>query len=206
MQVGDRFGRLTVFELVSARNPLAKCLCDCGRETLTQRGSLRNGRAKSCGCLGAEKRQGAATKHGLSGTPEYKAFTAMKQRCENPNEKQYADYGGRGIKVTYKDFEEFLQDVGPRPHAAWIDREHNDRGYEPGNCRWVTVSVNQSNKRTSRFWMIHGITYESSREAANALGIDPSLVNRRCNGYQKGGRFYAPMDGWSSCLKYTARK
>lgn len=55
VKVGDVFSRLTVLELIADRkNPKAKCICECGNLTISQRGALKNGKAKSCGCLKKE--------------------------------------------------------------------------------------------------------------------------------------------------------
>lgn len=74
----------------------------------------------------------------------------MRQRCEDATHEAYADYGGRGISVCerWKNFETFLSDMGERPDGKTLDRIDNDRGYEPGNCRWATLSEQNANKRS----------------------------------------------------------
>jgi hypothetical protein len=93
-------------------------------------------------------------RHGLSSSPEYTCWRNIKARCLNQRHPAYADYGGRGIAVcpAWRDsFKVFLADVGSRPSAAHsLDRIDNDRGYEPENCRWVTIDVQARNKRPQR--------------------------------------------------------
>src|SRR5712671_1115879 len=72
--------------------------------------------------------------------PEFTVWTNMNTRCKNPKYWNFKIYGGRGIKVLYKNFKEFLLDVGKRPTLKHcIDRINNDGNYEIGNCRCVTV-------------------------------------------------------------------
>ena len=105
----------------------------------------------------------ANLKHGgtLGGkeSPEYCAWKAMRARCLNPRNKRFAQYGGRGIKVCdrWKDFKNFLADMGLRPSARHsIDRIDNDRGYEPGNCRWALPHQQMTNRSMTRFVVVDG--------------------------------------------------
>lgn len=90
--------------------------------------------------------------HKLRGTPTYNSWRSMKSRCLNPNDPAYPRYGGRGISIEprWLDFREFLKDMGERPTGTQLDREKNDVGYEPGNCRWVTPKVNVRNRRCTQ--------------------------------------------------------
>jgi hypothetical protein len=127
----------------------------------------------------------------------------MKTRCGNPSNEHFKNYGARGIRVLWATFDEFIADMGPRPEGAWIERLNNDLGYGPGNCKWVTPSANQINKRVSKFWVVDGIEYESSVVAARSLGVHPSVVVRGCNGGVHSGRYYPPRTGWSCRFKYV---
>jgi transposase-like protein len=101
--------------------------------------------------------------HGLSKHPLYQAWYQMIQRCENPADRQYPAYGGRGIRVcpAWHDLEAFVTwievNIGPRPErqtpagrpAYQLDRIGNDGNYEPGNVRWATFRQQHHNTRTS---------------------------------------------------------
>ena len=79
----------------------------------------------------------------------------MRNRCTNPNNTNYKNYGGRGIKVCerWDDFTVFIADMGERPEGKTLDRIDNDGNYEPSNVRWATRSEQQKNKRKpSRGW------------------------------------------------------
>ena len=91
--------------------------------------------------------------HGLSGTPEYRAWQTMCHRCTSPTNPAWSAYGGRGITVCTRWLESvaaFVADMGAKPSADHeLDRIDNARRYEPGNCRWTTRTVNSRNRRSS---------------------------------------------------------
>jgi hypothetical protein len=76
----------------------------------------------------------------------------MKQRCHNPKNSRYQDYGGRGITVcdewlnSFTSFYDWSIANGYRDDLS-IDRIDNDKGYSPDNCRWATVLEQNRNKR-----------------------------------------------------------
>src|ERR1035437_5533989 len=99
--------------------------------------------------------------HGKTNTVEYIIWGHITQRCYNPSCKQYADYGGRGIKMCQRWFDSFfafLTDMGPRPNGLTIDRINNDGNYEPGNCRWATMKEQCSNRRSNVMLEYNGKT------------------------------------------------
>ena len=92
--------------------------------------------------------------HGQSGkrpSAEYAAWGAMIQRCTNPKHPRWRYYGARGITVCerWRNFLNFLSDLGPRPEGHELDRIDNDGNYEPSNCRWADKTTSRRNRRSS---------------------------------------------------------
>jgi hypothetical protein len=167
---GQRFGRLTVLSLTGTRTRFGAviwlCKCDCGGHLEVASTCLKSGNTTSCGCLRREISANrlvemkplaleANRTHGLSHTPELRAYCAAKQRCNNPRNRKFSDYGGRGIRFLFTSFEEFFQDIGPRPPGKSpsgkalysLDRINNDSHYMPGNVRWSTMKERADNQR-----------------------------------------------------------
>ena len=157
--VGDVFGRLTVISRTSnERNGQARwhCKCSCGGTLEVCGDRLRLGKTRSCGCLRKETTPlNAVTIHGHASpgnqSPTYKSWISMKQRCTNPHNCNWKNYGGRGIKVCdrwFNSFVNFLTDMGERPDGRTIDRYPDPYGnYELANCRWATPAQQQHNRR-----------------------------------------------------------
>jgi len=92
--------------------------------------------------------QECVLKHGHGyNTPTYKSFHCAKQRCENPKDDHYHNYGERGIEFKFKNFEEFLSHVGGRPTGKTLDRINNEGHYELGNVRWASTKTQNRNSR-----------------------------------------------------------
>jgi hypothetical protein len=107
--------------------------------------SLRDGGSGSCGCLHREK----ITTHGLWKNPLYVVWSRMMARCYDTKDKRYNRYGGRGITVCqeWHDVTSFVRDMfHGYEHGLQIDREDNDAGYSPDNCRWVDRGTQARNK------------------------------------------------------------
>ena len=147
--VGKVYGRLLVLE-ENGRKALAEC--SCGNTKWYLRQNLLAGYTQSCGCLRNDRTREACLTHGhkpiTGASPTYVSWRAMWSRCTNPKYHSYDRYGGRGISVDprWKDFAEFLRDMGERPDGHEIDRILNDGNYEKNNCRWSTHRDNSNNK------------------------------------------------------------
>jgi len=126
------------------------CRCECGNEKIVLLDHLKRGNIKSCGCLKSEYVSERNTTHGLTKTNAYGSYKKMKRRCLVPSDKDYPNWGGRGIKICDRwlnSFQNFYDDMGERPKGYTIDRINGNGNYEPKNCRWVSRSENSKNKR-----------------------------------------------------------
>jgi len=180
---GKKFGRLHVLKRVTnSRHGKARwlCRCNCGTIKTILAANLRNGETRSCGCLRPDAARLNFTKHGLSGTPTYRTWSAMRTRCRNPRQKTYKQYGGRNITVCarWDDFANFLADMGERPPGHSIDRIDSTGNYEPSNCRWATPQEQAENSSRSRRLTFAGRTMNLSRWAEH-LGIHGSTLIER---------------------------
>lgn len=156
---GQRFGRLLVLKYSGG---LWQCQCDCGVIKGIVGYELLSGKTKSCGCLKRERIINRSTTHGKRKTPEYDIWAAMRNRCNNPNDKSYPNYGGRGIKICeeWQKFENFIRDMGFRPGKEYsLDRIDVNGSYCKENCRWATNEQQYNNKRTTVTLTLDGETH-----------------------------------------------
>lgn len=157
---GNVFGRLEVLSLAytGKRGRVWHCLCTCGAKIEVLASSLKSGKTKSCGCLRRDMGASKTKSHGLSGTPTYISWLAMRARCLNPSHEQYADYGGRGVTIdpAWNSFEQFLKDMGPRPEGKTLDRKDNDGPYSATNCRWATRAEQARNTSQTTLYSFQG--------------------------------------------------
>lgn len=113
--------------------------------------------------------------------PEYPIWLAMRQRCNNQNNKKYPRYGGRGIKICqrWNDFWLFLKDMSQRPSSDYsIERVNNDGNYEPDNCIWKLKNQQQWNTSKTTFLTYKGVT-KSLGEWAYDIGIPSRTLYHR---------------------------
>lgn len=152
---GNRYGRLVVIgpgpKTVSGRTAW-RCLCDCGQEASIALSALHGGLTKSCGCFRREHSKSMNQSHGRSQTSEYHVWAGVVQRCNNPKNQAFHNYGGRGIRVCeqWATFEGFYADMGAS-NGLTLERMNNDGNYEPANCKWATRKEQNSNRRDNVF-------------------------------------------------------
>ncbi len=125
----------------------------------------------------------------------------MRDRCENPKNRQYSDYGGRGIKVCdrWLNFQNFLDDMGERPSKELtLDRENNDGNYCPENCRWATKIQQVRNKRDN-LMITHNGTTRTLIEWSELTGVMRQTISYRLkHGWSVEEALYKPGDGRNS--------
>ncbi len=125
-------------------------------------------------------------KHGKIYTKKYKSWDHMKERCMNPNCKNYNDYGGRGITVCneWLSFNNFDQDMSDPPSNKYtLHRIKNHLGYYKENCVWATAKEQGAEKRNNKKFTFNGKT-QILAEWARELNIDEETINYRI--YKRG--------------------
>ena len=112
-------------------------------------------------------------------------WRAMIDRCSNPRNKNYKNYGGRGITVCprWHDFSNYYADMGRKPPNMTLERIDNNKGYSPSNCKWATHQEQSNNKRNSRRVEHGGVTKTLSQWATHLHIPRPTLEARLANGW-----------------------
>ena len=185
---GQKFNRLTVIRkqgIAKNRQSIWECKCECGNTKNVLYNNLVSGQVKSCGCL--LKENGCPPKHNLSRTRIYRIFHNMKDRCYNIADKDYKNYGLRGIKIC----DEWLEDDnrGLLNFYNWaikngykndltIDRIDVNGNYEPNNCRWVDNKT-QSNNRRNNCYITYNYETHTVAEWSRIIKICESTIRER---------------------------
>lgn len=169
-----KFGRLLTDEIAikKSRYIYYNCICDCGNEKIVERNSLFSGETKSCGCYQKEVRSKRATRHSMWGTKTYWAWAQARQRCFNIKDRNYHNYGGRGITMCdrwKKSFVSFFEDMGEAPIGSSLDRLENNDSYHKENCHWTTSGFQSYNRR---------------KETKNTSGKTGVCLRKRDNKYR----------------------
>lgn len=205
--IGKKYNMLTVVSRAeNDRHGTAQwlCQCDCGNDELTKvrTNSLKSGGTKSCGCLWKEANKNRDSKHKHIRQDDsthrlYEIWCGIKQRCYNQKFKQYKDYGGRGIKVceewntSFENFYNWAISNGYSDDLS-IDRENNDLGYSPKNCKWSTSETQNRNKRNSIHITINGIK-KLLVEWAEEYGLSASTLRARYYAGLKDNELLVPL-------------
>lgn len=150
-------------------NWLWLCECDCGSVKSYSPYKVITGHTKTCGCGKIERcrqlTKNYRTKHGGRHERLYNIWHGIKLRCCTPTNKDYSNYGGRGITICaewvsdYAAFREWALSNGYADNLS-IDRIDNDKGYSPDNCRWVDMKRQNNNRRSN-----HLITYKGETKS-----------------------------------------
>jgi hypothetical protein len=187
--------RLTFIEKRINKNnsPMALYECSCGNKKEIRPSFVNSGRVVSCGCYAKEK----MFKHGLTSNPLFRTWILIKQRCYNQNNEQYKYYGARGIQMCEEWFNEPKSFVEWGAANGWqkgleIDRENNDLGYSPENCRWVTPKINSNNRR-SNIIVEHEGRKQTVKQWAEELNLNYAMLIGRINkGWDTGKALTMP--------------
>jgi len=195
---GQRFGKWLVLRRAANNktdHPRWRCRCDCGREVIVIGASLRNGKSKGCHSCQAK---GKNVKHGRTGFRLYHVWQTMIQRCENPNNQEYKNYGGRGISICFEwhDAATFFKWAMANGYGEdlTIDRINNDGNYEPNNCRFIIEAAQHRNTRRNRLVRIGNET-KLLIEWAEISGISSDVLSYRIGAGWPESKLLKPVEG-----------
>lgn len=198
-----RFGKLTVISRAeNSKSGKARwyCKCDCGKYVEVDGYNLRCGNTKSCGCLQRAKTIERNIVHGKSKTRIYRIYQHMVERCFSKSDKRYLEYGGRGITICA----EWLSEHGFEHFYKWsvhngysdnltIDRKDVNGNYEPLNCRWVSMKIQQNNRRNNHLITFQGVTKTLS-QWSEVTGIKSLTILHRINsGWNTEKALFTPV-------------
>jgi hypothetical protein len=214
--LGKRFGRLVVLSETDKRDKCGNvyylCECDCGTRKTISGASLRQGRTVSCGCYNKEVITGDKVPGG-SRKGLYRVWYSMLMRCNNENNKDFHNYGARGISVckewqnSYEAFYHWATQSGYR-QGLTLDRIDNDGNYSPENCRWATWKQQHNNKRSNKKIKYGGKLFTEAT-LADHIGIGKATLRRRIELGWSPKDYGKPVDkrySHSEAIKRSYRK
>lgn len=116
-------------------------------------------------------------RHGLYGTPTYKSWSEMKDRCRYPHHSR-GHYEGVTYCEEWESFDNFVRDMGIRPEGTTLDRIDCKGNYEPSNCRWADILTQANNRSNNVYYDIDGERLTLS-QIARKYGLNRSnLANK----------------------------
>ncbi len=201
---GKRFGRVTVTTYLGKVGGRTRWeyRCDCGRTGSAATANLNSGFATQCRDCAHKARGLLVRTHGRSKTPEWTIWTHIRQRCYNPNDHAYCDYGGRGITVCpeWRDsFAAFFRDMGLRPSPDHtIERTDNSGPYSPENCVWADSKTQARNTRQNHMLTHNGIT-QCLAAWSESCGVGSATIRYRLKrGWSVARAIETPpiLSGW----------
>lgn len=186
LKPGEKYGKLTILKLakiVEYINPKGRklqkkyyeCLCECGKKAIIYQGKLTSGQTKSCGCI--------THKHNLHNSRIYNIYAGMKKRCFSITQKDFKNYGGRGITVCDEWKNDFLTFYNWAIKNGYndtltLDRINYNRNYCPENCRWATPKEQANNKRSNLILNYNNESHNVT-QWAEKLNIPRHLIYQR---------------------------
>lgn len=155
----------------------------CNKEFESMVQQVKNGGAQSCGCL-----VGKNTTHGLKSNRFYDTWYNMVKRCNNPKNKNYKNYGARGITVCEEwldvaTFVAWAESTYPNIEGYTLDRIDNGKGYSPENCRWADKTTQASNQRiqkNNKSGYVGVSWYARHKRWRANIGINNKLIHIGC--------------------------
>lgn len=163
------------------------CKCDCGSVKEYCQSNIIKGTTRSCGCMREEAIKAHNKSYGKSKERLYDIWCGMRNRCNNPNNHSYKNYGGRGITYykrwnDYEIFKKWAIKSGYDDNLT-LERKDVNKNYTPQNCCWITMTEQQYNKRTTSYIEYNGIK-KSIAEWSKETGIKQGTLSyRRRNGW-----------------------
>lgn len=204
--IGKRFGKLTVVERAGRDKDgrfLWKCACDCGGVKYTITANLNSGRVRSCGCLhyeeASKRMKEMRARKGKRDKRLSTIWLNMKARCFNPKNAGYKNYGERGITVcdewkeSFENFYNWAINNGYEKTLS-IDRIDPNGNYEPSNCRWTTMKVQQNNRTNNHIEEMNGESHTIA-EWIEILNITKKKMDYLLSKGYKGDELYEKITG-----------
>lgn len=191
-----RFGRMLLICREKSDPKWGWFVCRCGSLKKMMVSSIRSGCLRSCGCMKKEQ-------HGMTGTPIYRVWSSLRNRCDNPNNRAYPNYGGRGITYdeSWSAFSKFYSDMGDVPEGCELDRIDNSKGYSKDNCRWATSKTNNRNRRSNVFATIDGVTRTLIEWSEVEGAVEYATITQRIRkGWEPKSAVFQPIR-WSTRKK-----